>query len=343
MNIHISKNILKKGGQWFSLFFLLMAFSASAFAQWQVVRDNRQVAFHEVLPPGNYSGITHLHDDCYAMVSDKSATDGFYLLRIRIDSLTAEIQQVENLGFRGGSMKGADCEGIAYCQDTQTLFISREADNTVAEYTLDGKLTGRQLQIPSIFREQAGRNLGLESLAYSAERQLFWTINEGPLLCDTAFSYPMLRLQSFGLDMLPREQYAYAMDKPTAHGAAANFAHGVSALAAIDSGRLLVLEREFYVPKAKIGAFVTCKIYEINPLQASPIKADTPLIPIPKRLVHQFTTRLTLFGRQLANYEGMCLGPTLSNGSKPLIMVCDSQNRYAGVLKDWMKTIMLQP
>lgn len=333
----------KKGGRWFSLFFLSLTCSVSAFAQWQVTRDNPQVAFHEVLPPGNYSGITHLYDDCYAMVSDKSSTDGFYLIRMKLDTLTAEILQVENLGFRGDRMKHADCEAIAYCQDTQTLFISREANNTVAEYTLDGRCTGRQLQIPRIYREQVGRNLGLESLAYSADRQLFWIINEGPLRCDSAYGQPLLRLQSFGLDMLPREQYAYAMDPPTVHGSAAHYAHGVSELAALDNGGLLVLEREFYVPKTKIGARVICKIYEVNPQQSSPVMPDAPLVPISKRLVHQFTTTLTLFSRQMANYEGMCFAPSLSDGSKPLIMVCDSQNRYARVLKDWMKTLVLKP
>lgn len=40
---------------------------------------------------------------------------------------------------------------------------------------------------------------------------------------------------------------------------------GVSEIAALGSGRLLVLEREFFVPSLKFGAFVRCKLYEIEP------------------------------------------------------------------------------
>jgi hypothetical protein len=37
----------------------------------------------------------------------------------------------------------------------------------------------------------------------------------------------------------------------------------------------------------------------------------------------------------------MCLGPQLADGSQVLILLSDSQGQYAGVLKDWFKTIVL--
>ena len=43
--------------------------------------------FHKALPPGNYSGITALGNHRYAVVSDKSEKDGFFVLHIVIDSI----------------------------------------------------------------------------------------------------------------------------------------------------------------------------------------------------------------------------------------------------------------
>ena len=60
-----------------------------------------------------------------------------------------------------------------------------------------------------------------------------------------------------------------------------------------------------------------------------------------KQLLAQWRTSLTLTRRNIANYEGMCLGPKLKDGSRILVLVADSQDQYGGVLKDWIKTIRL--
>ena len=61
-----------------------------------------------------------------------------------------------------------------------------------------------------------------------------------------------------------------------------------------------------------------------------------------KQLLTEWRTKLTLFSRSLANYEGMCLGPVLADGSRVIILVADSQNQYGGVLKDWLKSLKLE-
>lgn len=53
-------------------------------------------------------------------------------------------------------------------------------------------------------------------------------------------------------------------------------------------------------------------------------------------------TGLPLSKRSFANYEGMCLGPMLEDGSQVVILLSDSQDQYAGVLKDWFKTIVIR-
>ena len=57
---------------------IFLAFSLLAGAQdWKVVRENSQKAFPKTVAAGNYSGIAHLHDDIYAVVSDKSNRESF--------------------------------------------------------------------------------------------------------------------------------------------------------------------------------------------------------------------------------------------------------------------------
>ena len=271
--------------------------------------------FHKSLPPGNYSGITALGGDRYALVSDKSAEDGFFMVRIAIDSIKGRISGVVNEGFRSCGLPNRDIEGICFRPSTKTVFISGEQDNEVYEYSLDGRRTGRRLEMPARFRE-ADPSCGLESLAYDAKRHLFFTTSERPLKGDS-----LLRIQSFDDNLSPQRFYFYRPDAPIS---AKHYA-GVSALCALDDGRLLVLERQVHIPRLKFGASTVIRIYEITP-------GDEPMPA--KRLLTEFRTRLTLTGRRFANYEGLCqVAPDF------LLLVADSQNRYKGILRDWFLLI----
>ena len=136
------------------------------------------------------------------------------------------------------------------------------------------------------------------------------------------------------------------MDQPSTHQKADISVRGVSELCALPDGQLLVLEREAFIPKIKIGAFCKCKLYLVNPLNSENISikenisSDTPFLK--KRLLTEWKTGLSLSKRSFANYEGMCLGPKLEDGSQVIILLSDSQDQYAGVLKDWFKTIVIR-
>ena len=54
--------------------------------------------------------------------------------------------------------------------------------------------------------------------------------------------------------------YAYQMDQPSTHKKADIYVMGVSELCVLSDGQLLVLEREAFIPKIKIGAFCKCKV-----------------------------------------------------------------------------------
>lgn len=360
------------------LFYSFIAFSQNSPSiqsisnVWRVVRENAPKTFPKTVPPGNYSGITHLHDDVYAVVSDKSDSALFFNFRIQVNPKTGDLEHVENLGFTervDAGLRGFDHEAIAKVTDS-TVVVASEGYCSLKEYpirSMAAPMNGRKLwnmRFPSkIFYP----NYNFESLAFDSVRKILWTIPESTLRPDGIPSSPekqqanKLRLMAFdwrGLGQsshLSLTLYAYQMDKPTTNRKAATYVMGVSELCVLPDGQLLVLEREAFVPKIKLGAFCKCKLYVINPLEGDSIAQydasesisqldefaeHTPILK--KRLLTEWKTGLSLFDRSFANFEGMCLGPKLEDGSQVLILLSDSQDQYAGVLKDWFKTIIIK-
>lgn len=278
-----------------------------------------QQHFPKQIAAGNYSGICHIGGGRYAVVNDKSDGDGFSVFNIQVDTLRGRITAIADEGFRPSGQPNRDGEGICFCPVTNTVFISGERDNEGLEYALDGTQTGRRLQMPTAFAK-ADRNYGLESLAYDSTRHLFFTTTERPLPGDS-----LLRIQTFGDDLKPGRQYLYSPDAPISR----KYFHGVAELCALPDGRLLVLERQIRVPKLKIGASTVIRIYEVRPGEDEKLQ---------KRLLLQFKTRLNLFSRKFANYEGMC-----HLGGQQLLLIADSQNQLKGFLRDWFKMVRLAP
>ena len=371
---------------------IFLAFSLLAGAQdWKVVRENPQKAFPKTVVAGNYSGIAHLHDDIYAVVSDKSDSALYFNFRIQVNPKTGELEQVENLGFTErtdgtlndgkpwqGQEKGFDHEAIVKVSDS-TLVIASEGCCRLKEYPIlpisaDAAKVGYQQNLwesrwPS---SEFYPNYNFESLAFDSVRQYLWTIPESTLRKDGQPATPQnglanqLRLMRLDWGKMKENRnkeeyseqvsskkdsrymtpYAYQMDQPSTHKKADIYVMGVSELCALPDGQLLVLEREAFIPKIKIGAFCKCKLYLINPLNSEEFSmkenfsSDTPFLK--KRLLAEWKTGLSLSKRSFANYEGMCLGPKLEDGSQVVILLSDSQDQYAGVLKDWFKTIVIR-
>ena len=330
---------------------VLQAQAMAATDSLKIVRMNKQRHFKGEVPAGNYSGIARIGEgNRYAVVSDKSEQDGFFEFEINVDSVDGRVRNVRNLGFRSDGAKNRDTEAVAYMANTKTLMLTGEADGTVVEYDLQGRRTGRMLNAGATLKDWTV-NYGLESLSYCESTRLLWTCSESTLKGDGAQATSvnkvqnLIRLQSFDETLQPREQYVYLMDAPTSHKRAAQFAHGVSELLALDDGKLLVLEREVFVSKRKIGSFVVNKIYCVCPDKSLAINKETHLdksVPyLEKYLVASWRTNISLLGRKLANYEGMCLGPKTKDGGQVIILVADSQNQYGGILRDWFKTIVV--
>ena len=371
---------------------IFLAFSLLAEAQdWKVVRENSQKAFPKTVAAGNYSGIAHLHDDIYAVVSDKSDSALYFNFRIQVNPKTGELERVENLGFNEridgtlndgkpwqGQEKGFDHEAVVKVSDS-TLVIASEGYCRLKEYPIlpisaDTAKVGYQQNLwesrwPS---SDFYPNYNFESLAFDSVHQYLWTIPESTLRKDGQPATPQnglanqLRLMRLDWGKMKEDSnkeeyseqgrskkdsrymmtYAYQMDQPSTHKKADIYVMGVSELCTLPDGQLLVLEREAFIPKIKIGAFCKCKLYLINPLNSEEFSmkekfsSDTPFLK--KRLLTEWKTGLSLSKRSFANYEGMCLGPMLEDGSQVVILLSDSQDQYAGVLKDWFKTIVIR-
>ncbi len=321
--------------------FLAILLLCSLGVMSQDVVLNQQHHFPETVPAGNYSGITWLGGDRYAVVNDKSPTAGFYLMTIHTDSITGELLEAQTDTFLTSGQPNRDEEGICYVPRSNTLFVSGEADKSIKEYTLDGQLTGRQLAVPEIF-QTARSNGGFEALTYNAVTHRFWTTSENTLKADGQKPNVerkianRVRLQSFGDDLQPIDQYWYHSDSSLVKSTKGKDTYGISGLAALDDGRIVVLEREIRKTPKSIGSFVHVKLYMVNPLQQQPGEV------LEKQLLAEFRTHINLTHQDFANYEGLCAGPRLADGSQLLLLVADSQNQYRGVLRDWFKTVVVK-
>ena len=318
------------------LFFLLLSVQLMA----QQVVLNRQRHFPKTVPAGNYSGITWLGGDRYAVANDKSLTAGFYLMTIRTDSISGKILEVRADTFMTNNLPNRDEEGICYVPHTNTVFVSGERDGQIVEYALDGQLTGRQLTIPDIFRTTYG-NGSFEALTYNAVTHRFWTTTENSLRGDGEKPSIRrkvanhLRLQCFNDDLQPVAQYWYTTDSSAVKSVKGSSTLGVSGLVALDDGRLVVLEREVRKTTKGIGSFVQVKLYLVNP------SIQQQGEQLQKQLLTSFRTKMNLTKRSFANFEGICAGPRLSDGRQLLILIADSQNQYKGRLKDWFKSAVI--
>ncbi len=304
---------------------LFPAIAASAQAKLIQVRrlDN--------IPVGQYSGITRVEEETYAVVHDKKSTLFFFTLGF--DS-NGNIGPVNYLETESKGLKVFDNEDIVYVPEKKTLFIASESDQRIREYKLDGSLTGRELKVPKIFKNIVP-NRGFEALAYHKGR--FYVTTESPLKGEK--EERLHRIQAFKLSNLgPDGEYLYKTQEPIASEkevkAAKAYAFGISAMTVLPSGKIAVLEREVYIPSGgffdMLGSFTSNNIFIVDPSEG---KGKV----LKKKLLVKFMTSAL----DLGNYEGMCLGPTLKDGTQTLLLICDSQDGANGLTGEYIRVYAL--
>lgn len=287
---------------------------------------------------GEYSGITFVKDNVYALVHDKSSGGGIHFFNIPLDEsgVIGDIQAKECPG-NAGKAGGKDNEDIVFYPSKGTLFISAEGDQSIREYTIDGEPTGRALEVPEDLKA-IQPNAGFEALAYDATKDYFWAATEKSLKEEGLNKY-IIRLQRFS-GLSADKRYLYMMTPPMTPedqaASASAYVHGISAMTALEDGSLIVLEREVYVPGGSViekalGAFTLSNLYIVDPLH------DKGGI-LEKKLL----TRVVTSALNLANYEGMCLGPKLSGGRQSLLLVADSQNGQSGLTGEYLQIFAIK-
>ena len=297
---------------------------------------------------GDYSGITYLGGTRYAVVDDKRRGGGIVLVDMDVN-LSGKVKEVSVSvpeGTVSSDISDRDNEGVAYRAGSfgaGTLFVSAEADQSIREYGLDGVPTGRFLAVPDdMARGKIKSNRGFEALTYNEFTGLFWTTTEDVLLEDASLDAGLLRLQSFGADLRPAGRFLYKMDRPVMSEAEAvgaeSYVFGVPALTALDDGRLIVLEREVFVPKGGVLGKLRKSFCRVNLYVVKPVVGASGVLS--KTLMCSFTTK-PASGR-FADYEGMCLGPLVPDGGRSLILISDSQHGAGGVVKDFVKIIVFR-
>lgn len=365
-----------------------------------VYQTDVYVPSQQNVPSGEYSGITYLGGNRYAVVHDKLKGGGivFFDIAITNNGKVASAKATVPAFTSNSKVSGRDNEGVAFVPAASsfseaaqasesgtisgTLFVSAESNQSIVEYTLEGKETGRSLKVPSAFgKDKINSNNGFEALTYNALTKTFWTTTETPLKADGKESR-LLRLQSFGSNLKAAKQYLYKMDSPVKSAAEASaakaYVHGVPALVALDDGSLIVLEREVYVPNGglfakALGSFTRTLLYVVSPNGSSSTSTLTSTAPpqqsssstnasaassaaqksssssaqkssssspelLEKRLLVSFSTS----SLNLANYEGMCLGPELPGGWHTLILIADSQGGSSGLTSEYIKVLVFR-
>ena len=293
---------------------LLTAAGAPLLAEpLRVERIATQAAFTIEGPLTDLSGLTWAGGDAYFTVSDKRAA--ILPVTLRVDPATGTIASGEFGAPIPVPTTLADFEAIAFVAATGRFYISTEEPPGVVSFR-PGEAAARTLPLPAVFA-RARRGLAMESMTWDGTVRKFWTANEEALEPDGPVSDPatgtVVRLLQLDAEWRPLAQYAWRTEPATMRYGSGS---GVSDLLLLPNGTLLVLERGFG------PAGLQARLY------AADLAGATEVSRLPALAGAKFTpAKKTLLFAEPAgfvNFEGLTLGPALSDGSRSLILIADS-------------------
>lgn len=270
---------------------------------------------------GQLSGITYAGDTNYYSVGDNGAKS-IWQLFTSLNTSTGRIRSSLVTGGIAAPELGSDSEGIALRTGRGTVFVADETTSTITEFALSSGAKVGSVALPDIFRPaNVQNNMGLESLTY--RDGVLWTGNEEALRPDGAVSTTAagswVRLQKFtGENLTAAGQFGYLTDPISELSPFVNVERsGLVDLLALPNGQLLALERELggFLPRFR------SRIYLVDVAGATDVSA------LPTLSAGGFTAvSKTLLWQQMSgfnNFEGITLGPELTNGSYALLLISD--------------------
>jgi hypothetical protein len=279
------------------------------------------------------SGITWAGGDLYYAVDDNDKK--LYPITLKINRDTGSLASGTN-GITIGTgvvMAGAnDMEGCAFDPASGKVWISQETNALIREFDPATGECIRSAPVPAIMRDYYG-NFSLEALTISGDGLTMWTCNEESLKCDgtnsTLTAGTTVRLTKFSRASVYDNwtlagQWAY-LTRPIGESSGmylvSNARSGVSALTALPDGTLLVLERG-YGGWGSLADDFKNYIYAVDFSGAT----DVTNIKSLKDADYTLVGKVEVFKNitfKVVNYEGMCLGPQLSDGSVALVVIAD--------------------
>ena len=268
--------------------------------------------FSREAEPEGLSGVTRIGGNRYYSVDDR----GGFLHELEIvQDETGEI--VSCAVKRSVRLEGrTDLEGCAYDPFDGRIWVSDEHDTTICAFDPETGKEVARAAVPEVYRKNVVANRSLEGLSISPDGYRMYVANEDTLTCDGRVADDhcggVVRIQEFvrtGKDAkwVPTRQFRYRTDPIEGSRFSGVAVSGVAGLCAPGDGTLLVLEREMSQKSPLFPSF-RARLYEVG--------LDIEALEPPKRLVWEENT-------MFANYEGICLGPELKNGTKTLVLVSD--------------------
>ncbi|MBQ3748667.1 MAG: esterase-like activity of phytase family protein [Kiritimatiellae bacterium] len=290
------------------------------------------------------SGITWAGGDLYYAVDDNDKKLYPLTLGINGDGELASTNITIGIGVLVQS--ASDMEGCAWDPASRMIWVSDETGPTIRKINPETGATSGSVAVPTIHKQYYG-NFSLEALTISGDGLTMWTANEEALKCDGEKSSKtegsVVRLTRFSRKTVSDEwvaagQWAYLTQPvgsdPWVYNNDTKTRSGVAGMVALPDGRLLVLERNLWGDNFLDASFYS-RIYLVDGTTESGDKAtDVSGIPSLKNAEYKRVKKTVLFDKEVGwvNYEGICLGPRLNDGSLVLVLVSDAGNCTAKIM-----------
>jgi len=277
--------------------------------------------------PDGLSGITRAGSGDWLAVDDTGGL--LFTLRADIDRTTGNVSNVvvTNKVALAGVI---DAEGVAWDPLRHTVWVADEKGSRISEHDPKSGKRLSDVRMPSHFA-RARLDREIESLAIAPNGLEMWTATEEAVEGDggiaTRATGSVVRLQRFSrmdgkVPWKASGQFAYVVDPMGGEPFRKDSRSGLSDLCVLPGGELLALEREFS-QKGLLPTF-RMRIYVVDLRKATDVGTvdkleGTRFTPVVKRSLLDANTGFAM-------YEGLCLGPRLTDGSQVLLFISDGDD-----------------
>ena len=299
------------------------------------------------------SGVTWAGGDLYYAVDDHD--NKLYPLTLAIDPATGSLASSGITIGTGVVMSGVqDMEGCAFDPCSGKVWISDEGHYhnylplpSIREFDPATGAAARSAPIHDIQNDRYG-NFSFEALTISGDGLTLWTANEEALKGDgtnaTQSAGSTVRLtkyvrSSLGADWTLAGEWAYLTEpvgtNPVIYNNDVKSRSGVAGLCALPDGSLIVMERRCYksgvsflgipIPYFHIRLYHVADFPPAKEVSSVASLRNATFSHVSKTLLWELNDTSS----SMRNYEGICLGPNLDDGSCALVLVTDGGSSAA--------------